>query len=675
MALVYSYIRFSTKKQLDGDSLRRQVEMSDEWIRRNGHTLAEKKLHDLGRSGFHARHLRSPDGKLREFLGMIESGRIKSGDILLVENLDRLSRQAMSEARKVFELILEAGVKIAVLRPYERLFTKESISDPFGLMEPLMAFHLAYIESKNKSDRLRKKWDHKRADAVTQGPTFKFDKRCPSWVSWDDTKKAFVLNDGAAAVRFIFEATADGIGQRKVLATLQEKFKPIGVSKHWNGAFVAKVVNDRAVLGERQPKTNVDGKRVAVGFVIKEYYPAVIDEPLWYRAQVAKAKKLKMKGPNGQFVNLFTGIVFNAHDGQAMHIQVSRTPREEGVYVQRRLVSSGHTEKRPGSDPVSVDYFDFEAVVLSYLNEVRPEDLGSKTGVTELRAKEQELRGIERHLARIEDDMSNPADEGEYQSLKASSAKTRKNRNELRAEVEKLKGEVNAAQPLLHAHDTLKLLAEADDDQRHTLRLRLRSLLAELLDSVYVKPEKHFGRVYCLAQLNFTSGLVKSVQFGPGFKDGSRSQHEVGSFGNIALDLREKKAAKKIVFRKLAEALAKPAPAPDVKKIPTTVGAAAELFLRVRKANLAKASFRVVPSKVRRFVGFVGADTATKEVGLQHWRLFVRWLRAEVSEKKLDDSTARVTHNRVREFLRWLIEQGATPAFDFGGSAAEAMAR
>ena len=42
MALVYSYIRFSTKKQADGDSKRRQIEMGEEWIARTGHTAASQ---------------------------------------------------------------------------------------------------------------------------------------------------------------------------------------------------------------------------------------------------------------------------------------------------------------------------------------------------------------------------------------------------------------------------------------------------------------------------------------------------------------------------------------------------------------------------------------------------------------------------------------------------------
>ena len=60
MALVYSYIRFSSKKQAKGDSLRRQTE-GEEWIEKNGHTKASLTLHDLGVSAFRGNGECNPD--------------------------------------------------------------------------------------------------------------------------------------------------------------------------------------------------------------------------------------------------------------------------------------------------------------------------------------------------------------------------------------------------------------------------------------------------------------------------------------------------------------------------------------------------------------------------------------------------------------------------------------
>src|SRR5262245_39471853 len=125
MAVVYSYIRFSSRKQIQGDSLRRQAEAGEEWIKKHGHVEAALTLQDLGVSAFRRRNKQR--GALRTFLDAIESGQIKPGSVLLVEHLDRLSRQGVSEAYSLFTAILNHGVEIAVLKPHEQLYTKKSI--------------------------------------------------------------------------------------------------------------------------------------------------------------------------------------------------------------------------------------------------------------------------------------------------------------------------------------------------------------------------------------------------------------------------------------------------------------------------------------------------------------------------------------------------------------------
>ena len=189
-------------------------------------------------------------------------------------------------------------------------------------------------------------------------------------------------------------------------------------------------------------------------------------------------------------------------------------------------MSYGHKSKLAGADPVSVAYFNLEDVLLRHLSEIRSEDLGSKTGVSHLRAKEQELIGVDKRLNRLEADLATSTDDDEYLTLRNAARLARAKKKELKEEVERMKAEMNADQPLLQAQDTLKLLAEADDEQRHVLRVRLRSLIAELVESIFLKPEKHFRRVYCLVQVNYLSGLVRQVGFGPGWVTGRSTQTE-----------------------------------------------------------------------------------------------------------------------------------------------------
>ena len=90
MKKAYSYIRFSRPEQEMGDSERRQLEASRKYAKENGFILDET-LTDRGLSAYHGTHRNK--GHLGEFLKLAESGQIPEGSLLIVENLDRLSRQ------------------------------------------------------------------------------------------------------------------------------------------------------------------------------------------------------------------------------------------------------------------------------------------------------------------------------------------------------------------------------------------------------------------------------------------------------------------------------------------------------------------------------------------------------------------------------------------------------
>jgi DNA invertase Pin-like site-specific DNA recombinase len=104
----YSYVRFSTPDQMKGDSLRRQTSAAEEYAERHGLILdTDLTFRDLGVSGFRGRN--AEDGRLADFLAAVQTGTVHRGSYLLVENLDRISRQS---ARKAFR-VLESSLKPA----------------------------------------------------------------------------------------------------------------------------------------------------------------------------------------------------------------------------------------------------------------------------------------------------------------------------------------------------------------------------------------------------------------------------------------------------------------------------------------------------------------------------------------------------------------------------------
>ena len=110
----YSYIRFSTPEQASGDSYRRQAELSNRYAEEHGLNLdTSLSLCDLGISGLTGEN--RSKGALALFLKAVETGKVPAGSFLVVESLDRLSRDTMSEQMSLFIGLINAGLTVVTL--------------------------------------------------------------------------------------------------------------------------------------------------------------------------------------------------------------------------------------------------------------------------------------------------------------------------------------------------------------------------------------------------------------------------------------------------------------------------------------------------------------------------------------------------------------------------------
>lgn len=126
--IAYSYIRFSHPEQSKGDSLRRQIEAVAEWCEHNKiHLDTSLTLHDLGSSAYTGSHRQNPDRHaLAMFLKLVEQGKVPKGAYLVIENLDRLSREEEVPACHLLTSILMAGIRVVQLKPSELVLTDKS---------------------------------------------------------------------------------------------------------------------------------------------------------------------------------------------------------------------------------------------------------------------------------------------------------------------------------------------------------------------------------------------------------------------------------------------------------------------------------------------------------------------------------------------------------------------
>src|SRR5262245_37135763 len=127
-ATAYSYIRFSHPDQAKGDSVRRQEGKRDLWLAKSGAVLdTSLTLRDEGVSAYTGAHRQNPDrNALAAFLELVRRDRIRRGSFLVIESLDRLSREHIQPALLLVLNLLQAGIRIVQLSPAEVVFDDKS---------------------------------------------------------------------------------------------------------------------------------------------------------------------------------------------------------------------------------------------------------------------------------------------------------------------------------------------------------------------------------------------------------------------------------------------------------------------------------------------------------------------------------------------------------------------
>lgn len=492
MTKAYSYIRFSSPEQARGDSLRRQTEGAGKWCAERGITLDES-LRDLGVSAYRGANRMA--GALRSFLDLVERGDVEEGSYLIVESLDRLSREAVIDAVPRFLDLMHAGITIVTLTDRQEYSAAKLRGDWTALIVSLAIMSRAHEESKTKSDRLTKAWGLKKNRARNEGRPL--TSRCPEWLEVRDGK--FVeRSERVAIVRRIFQETIDGFGRREIVRRLNENGVPtFRGGKGWHTSSVAKVVQSRAVIGEYQPHvgTHKTGGRKPDGDPISDYYPRIVDDETFWRAQSATSSRRQSaagrKGHAG--AHIIQGLGRCASCGGPMHIQNKGEPPKGGVY----LVCSNNARKT-GCDNarrIRVDRLErdlltallhVDVAALASLDDETPKILRQ---IEALKAKVAAAEALRKRLLALYVKTDND-EEVEKEVVKAT-AEAKELKAELKAQ-ERAAASKQADPGTLVRLATAKQLSaqlgEGDLEKRRELRTKLSSLLRGLVERVECRP-------------------------------------------------------------------------------------------------------------------------------------------------------------------------------------------
>jgi hypothetical protein len=337
----YSYIRFSQLSQSRGGSLERQSMTAQEYVEKEELILdTTLKLQDLGVSAFKGKNAR--EGALKEFMEAVESGKVKAGSYLLIEDMDRLTRLPVMEGLAVFQRILAGGIILVTLKNGMK-YSLESLRDDWTkLMPVLFDMSRGNAESERKSYLLTKAWKKKKEEAQNLKP---MGDNAPRWLAYVVDEKTGEgryepIPERVELVRRIFQLSIDGYGHGSITAMLNKErippFKRPGTDIRdnkrltWGVTSVSRLLGNRAVLGEYQPWSVAGSltKRTESGPAIPGYYPQIVGLDLFNGVQGAiEGRKIKRSTKQTKNFNIWAGIGVCDGCGAAMCLNTKGVSR------------------------------------------------------------------------------------------------------------------------------------------------------------------------------------------------------------------------------------------------------------------------------------------------------------------------------------------------------------
>jgi hypothetical protein len=500
--------RFSGMQQESGTSEVRQGGLADAWSKRTGIPI-DLTLFDEGASGWGAKGARrwqkdaaghrDETFALARFLQLIESGRIQPGDYLLLENLDRLSREKIVPATNLLTSILMAGVRVVQLAPEELSLTAES--DMLSIFRAVMELSRGHGESERKHQTVSASYAHNRTAVV--GGSESFQGRLPLWVRREGKGKGarrrriVPIPERVAVVKLIFLWAAQGMSAGAIsVKLLADGVPPFGArrpridpktgkqgrtrkgrlrwlkdgedmgSGTWTRVYIASILAGRAAVGEFRIKT---GEVIAI--------PAAVTEAEWSAAQAGLADRRQCHGrpPAVGPVPLFSSLVTEADSGHVYHVRTIRTNGKTRRVLSPRDPNTD--EYGSGSFPEAV----FEQAVLACLDEIDPAEVTGREGpdpVAVLSGRILAIRAkIDRQTAEIEAS-DEPAPKAILQMLSRWEAEA------AALEEERRQAQQAAAHPLSETLGQAKGLLGALDTAEK--RLRFRALLRQMVEEIRV---------------------------------------------------------------------------------------------------------------------------------------------------------------------------------------------
>lgn len=325
------YIRYSTPKQERGASRDRQLELCQQFCEQRGWPVDEV-IEDLGRSAWTGAHLSG--GELGRFADRVRGGGMGADTVLVVEKLDRLSRQETRTTLRWMEDLCAVGLTIATVDG-GKIYDDASLrADLMTVFEILMRAKLAHDESQQKSERVTDRYGRNIERARTTGQII--TAKAPGWLKAKADRSGFeVVEDRAKMVRDVYEMAAQGKGPRWIAKELNERgipawgrWRKTGSTPTWEIGSVKMILGQPSVEGDYMPGfSNTSANRTKFDQRVVGYYPRIVDAELVARARAQMESRKTGPRKGGRHTrgvaNLFAGVVVCESCGNRMHLRSS----------------------------------------------------------------------------------------------------------------------------------------------------------------------------------------------------------------------------------------------------------------------------------------------------------------------------------------------------------------
>lgn len=514
----YIYARFSTKRQDKGESLTRQYDLTRKMCEDNGWKIIET-LTDKGQSAWKGDHLRV--GELGRFKQRVEQGDIPHGSYLVVENLDRLSRQDIKKARRWIEEVTDAGVRVAVASPAPgKIFDEASLSGEniVDLLQYLLEAQRSNKEAERKSEFQQKAISGFMAKA-RKGIVY--SKRTPAWLKGEKNGTVEIDEARSAIVRQIYEWCAAGQGIHLIAKKLNASVTPWTVGHKaskpsWKVGYIRDILTGWQAEGEYHVRSGPN--RIPTGEVITNYYPRVVPPELVAAARAAMALRRGATGPNhSEAKNLFSGRIKCGHCGDTMVRIVQRNTRG----TQYEYLKC--TRFNNGADCINTTmyrYDNFERAALDQIlhlaldnsHFIRSDETGPLLGQVARLSKDVELLEAERgNLMSFIRKYGEDADtERDILALRPKLAAARAELAEAKEALDRAKGHATPEEHLARVLEVKDAIASEDDETRQAARLIVRDAIRSVVQIVSCRRDYIEGRKTPDRQIHMTlaGGLI-----------------------------------------------------------------------------------------------------------------------------------------------------------------------